>query len=220
MGHDAPSWRDSVVLALLERDARAQDLPAANAWRAQLQTTEARDQARATLARAFAASLPEQASAELDGIADDSLRARVARALQTEPAMLATPDALFALVLALQSDPNDLGALLRSLVEAHPHSALVDALARSLGLEQPATEGGTFVDPLPEILAHPAWRDEVAGKRWEAFGARLPDTRALIAEAVSARATVAGLVDAETAAALAARVAAPTSTHPAQVSTP
>jgi hypothetical protein len=105
-------------------------------------TDEARDAARAALAGALAARLPVDAAAELEAIGDESLRGRVARQLGTEPALLATPEGLYALILALQDDAEALGVTLVALVEAHPESALVAALARDLTPEPPTAGVG------------------------------------------------------------------------------
>ena len=128
----APHWRDDVVLALLGREAGAGDLPAARRWWSTLATPEGRDKGRAALARAFASRLPEAAAAELEDIGDDALRGRVARELGTEPALLGTPAGLYALVMALEHDADALGRILVSLVDSHPKSLLVAALARDL----------------------------------------------------------------------------------------
>ena len=121
-----------------------------------------------------------------------------------EPALLTEPAGLYALVLALQDDADALGATLSALVQAHPGSALVAALARDLAPEPPAAP--VAADPLPDVIAHPAWKEEVAGRKWEAFAGRLPPARVLLAEAVAARAVSAGLLDGDVAGELARRV--------------
>jgi Leucine-rich repeat (LRR) protein len=189
---DAPYWRDRVIHALLTRDAKAGDLSAARRWLGQLVTDDAKDAARATLAEAFASRLPEEAAKELDAIGDDAVRGRIAKKLGKERALLATPAGLYALVLALQDDADALGDTLTALVEAHPGSALVAALAADLAPVTPAP-----ADPLPAVLAHPAWKEEVAGRKWDAFTGALPTASVLLAEAVAARACEAGLLDAE-----------------------
>ncbi len=107
----------------------------------------------------------------------------------------APPAGLYALVLALQDDAEALGRTLVALVEAHPESALVAALVQDLAPAVPAAPAPA--DPLPEVLAHPAWKEEIAGRKWEAFTGRLPPARALLAEAVAARAVAEGLLEAE-----------------------
>jgi hypothetical protein len=128
----APHWRDRVVLALLRRDVASSDPDLARRWFEQLATDEARDTARSVMAEAFAARLPVEAATELDAIGDDALRQAVATRLRYEPALLGTPAGLYAVVLALQDDPEALGDTLAALVAAHPESALVTALARDL----------------------------------------------------------------------------------------
>jgi hypothetical protein len=191
---DAPVWKDRVRLALLQRALRNEALDEARDLFRDLATPRLRDEARALLAHAFAARLPDQAARELDAIEDDALRAKAAKALQAEPALLATPQGLYALLLAQQHDPDALGDTLSALVDACPHSPLVEAVRRDL-----APPVAAAPDPLPAVLAAPAWREEVAGRKWDAFTATLPDARALLAEAVAARAVAAGLLDTDTA---------------------
>jgi Leucine-rich repeat (LRR) protein len=191
---DAAVWRDHVWLALLQRALRNQALDQARDLFREVATPRLRDEARALLAQALVARLPAEAAQELEAIEDDALRAKAAKALQAEPAMLATPAGLYALVLAQQHDPDALGDTLRALVEACPHSPLVEAVRRDL-----APPVAAAPDPLPDLLAAPAWREEVAGRKWDAFTATLPDARALLAEAIAARAVAAGLLDEEAA---------------------
>jgi hypothetical protein len=136
---------------LLARDAKRGDLAPARQWFSQLVTDDAKDTARAVLAAAFAARLPEQAAAELDAIGDDALRARVARTLGTQPALLATPAGLYALVLAFQDDADALGDTLTALVEAHPDSALVAALAADLAPPAAGADSGALASRLRAV---------------------------------------------------------------------
>jgi hypothetical protein len=193
---EAPHWRDRVVNALLARDVRRDELASARRRLKELVTEDAQDAARAMLAEAFAARLPAEAASELDAIGNDALRARVARTLGAEPAMLAEPAGLYAVVLALQDDGAALGQTLATLVETCPESPLVAVLAREFA--PPGPDPVAASDLLPEVLAHPAWREEIAGRKWDGFTGRLPAPRALLAEAVAARAVAEGLIEPET----------------------
>jgi hypothetical protein len=202
---EAPHWRDRVLSALVARASRVADVHDARRWMAQIQSPESLDQCRAALAQALSARLPAEAAAELDAIGDDALRTRVALTLRAEPALLGTPAGLYALVLALQDEADALGEVLSTLVSAHPDSPLVAALVADLS--PPAAPAPASAADLVAVTSHDAWLDEVPRRKWDTFVGQLPPARRLLAEAVTARATDAGLLDPDAAPPLLSRIA-------------
>jgi Leucine-rich repeat (LRR) protein len=149
----APRWRDRVLVALQAWAAGRGDLDRARRWLAEVRTPELRDQAHAALARALAASAPEQAVGEhLEAIEGEALRTAVAADLAHVPAVTGTVEGLYGLLLTLQETPDAMAEFIEQLILDHPDSPLVADIARTFDASGPDTgQAGPLVQRLAVV---------------------------------------------------------------------
>jgi Leucine-rich repeat (LRR) protein len=208
----APHGRDRMLLALVMRAARSGAFLEARRWVGQMFGSAARGEGRRRIAAALATRLPPEAWASLKDESSGPLRRRLGTAIGMDAGFDSATD-LYTGLLALDepgSRPTDAGLsakvlddLLFALGAEHPESALVVALLGQLAaLARAPTAGGD----LGGVTGHPAWTEEVAGRRWAAFTTTLPDRNHLAVEAIAARAVGAGLIEANLAPSLLDRV--------------
>ena len=126
-----PAWRDRVLVALLSRALRMDEVLEARRLLGLVQTPERRDEARGMLVQHLAEKAEfRDAAAELDAIVDRARRASVAaQALERTVAFASESHAGLSLLLALDGDPDTLADVLTAMVQQTPDSELVRQLA-------------------------------------------------------------------------------------------
>jgi Leucine-rich repeat (LRR) protein len=197
-----PAWRDRVLVALLSRALRMDEVLEARRLLGLVQTPERRDEARGMLVQHLAEKAEfRDAAAELDAIVDRARRASVAaQALERTAAFASESHAGLSLLLALDGDPDTLADVLTAMVQQAPDSELV----RQLAVVFAPTAGVDLGEAVDALLAHESVIKRTKSKPLAGLRSQVRADRRLVYEALvhgtAALLATKGLVDSDEAA--------------------
>ncbi|MCB1189978.1 MAG: hypothetical protein KDK90_06075 [Leptospiraceae bacterium] len=143
-------WYDKCLVALAKLDIRNGNNKSAKDRIVTIQTQAEADKIRTYFAEKLAETEPILAGEEFHKIQDAIQKTEFARKLKTFPKFTKEEQNFYYLLLALETDTDDLGELIQTIVKQHPDSAIVKKVQNLFPVEQESSSFASFVE---EFLA-------------------------------------------------------------------